>query len=172
MKKGGGKRKGSAFERKVAGLLDKWWKVPKNTFWRTVNSGGWKQPGDITSKISEDGTLIKFPFIVECKHYNQIDIWKVLRSNNAKIIDWWKQVTNDQEKVQDKARLLIFRQNNSQILVAFNDLELNKLKNQYTTFPFVNTIRIDFYINKLPESIHILPWDVFIQYYLKEDFYE
>ncbi len=173
MKKGGGKRKGSAFERKVAGLLDKWWEVPKNTFWRTVNSGGWQQPGDIAPRIGtadSTGKEIWWPFVVECKHYKSINLWEVIKQNkNGLIMKWWKQVTTDQHKFKEKIpiRLLIFRENNLPVCVIFSENDLFKLKS--TVLPFSIGLRFQLYNFGFQELV-IVPWDVFSTHFTKNYF--
>jgi len=123
MKKGRGKNKGNAFERKVSLLLAEWWKVPKGTFWRSKISGGSNEPGDITPRVLEtDDKPLNWPFVIECKHYKEINIPQLLVAsklkNGGRILSWWKQVTKDQGNTS-KIRLLIFRGNNTPVYVAF-----------------------------------------------------
>lgn len=125
MKKGAGKRKGSSFERTVAKLIDKWWGVPEHTFWRSVNSGGVWEPGDITCRDKS----VFFPFVIECKFYKTIDLWPLLLDDpNSLILKWWKKLMEDSnyvvvkknEKTYPAGRLLIFKSNNRPIMVAFD----------------------------------------------------
>ena len=125
MKKGAGKHKGSSFERTIAKLIDKWWEVPEHTFWRSVNSGGVWEPGDITCRDKS----VFFPFVIECKFYKTIDLWPLLLNDpNSLILKWWKKLTEDSdyvvvkknEKTYMAMKLLIFKSNNRPIMVAFD----------------------------------------------------
>ena len=78
MRKGGGKEKGSGFEREVSRLIDVWWEEEKSTFWRTVISGGWVEPGDITPRHRPGKPAIWFPFIIECKCVKKVDVLELL----------------------------------------------------------------------------------------------
>jgi len=122
------KSKGNAFERKVSALLDIWWDVPKGTFWRSKISGGSNEPGDITPRVLEvNDKPLHWPFVVECKHYKDIKFLQLLKSSNLKdgglIQTWWKQLTADYSMYNTTQnnlyRLLIFKGNNTPILVAF-----------------------------------------------------
>lgn len=132
LKKGASKRKGSQFERVVAKLLDKYWKVPEHTFWRTPLSGGWHEAGDIASRDRS----VWFPFIIECKSYKSFDLVQHLsRPDTIKLFKWWTQVKRDSEKAKQQGRplntcipLLIIKINNVPVLCAFN----------YTQLPAVN----------------------------------
>lgn len=138
MKKGKGKNKGNAFERKVSSLLDIWWKVPKGTFWRSKISGGSNEPGDITPRIlSVNNKPLNWPFVVECKHYKDIKFLQLLNTSNLKngglIRGWWKQLTDDYLKYNKPSnvlyRLLIFKGNHTPILVAFCPYDFEGDKN-------------------------------------------
>jgi len=173
MKKGGGHRKGSSFERKVAKLFDLWWEVPKYTFWRTVLSGGWHQPGDISIR-TVNGEPIKWPFIVECKHYKTIDFWDVLKSSkNIKLFKWWNQVTIDQRKVSVPypIRLLIVHANNTPIIVIFDEQELKG-----PVYTGIRVMRFEFMHSRYGlQRLTALPWEIFSVYYNRnkiEEYYE
>ena len=122
----GSKNKGSSFEREVSKLLDTWWKVPKGTFYRSKLSGGSNEPGDITPRLVGDNSSLWWPFAVECKHHKDLKFLQLFESLKYKdgplILQWWKQITDD-VKDTNKWRLLIFRGNNTPILVPFTPLE-------------------------------------------------
>jgi len=133
MKRGSGKGKGSQFERDVSLLLDEWWNVPKNTFWRTPNSGGWSEPGDISPRHSQNNDeKVFFPFIVECKFYKTIDFWELLKANKTQplFLQWLDQIRREKKQAIDAGRsdklvsLLIFKQNGGPICVAYDEMEL------------------------------------------------
>jgi hypothetical protein len=123
LKSGGGKRKGNKFERLVAGLFDAWFEEPKHTFWRSVNSGGVWEPGDIVPRKK-----MWYPFVTECKSYKNVDLLELFSDIKKKLIlVWWEQALRDQKKAidlganpQQTVPLLVFRRNRStQVYVAF-----------------------------------------------------
>lgn len=128
MKRGAGKNKGSVFERQIAKLFDIYWEVPKNTFWRTPNSGGWNEVGDVYCRDKS----IKFPFIIECKAYKTLDLLRILKDREkTKLYKWWLQVSAEADVAwsagRDKElckRLLIIKVNNFPILCMFAEEEL------------------------------------------------
>lgn len=128
------KEKGSRFERAVSHIIDNWWDVKDKTFWRSENSGGLDQPGDIAPRIMPDQDTPRFPFIIECKHYEKVNLFEVFNKETKtgpKFIKWWKQLTEAQAKAvlelgypeSQALRLLIFRYNNSKIMCAFDTNE-------------------------------------------------
>ncbi|MDE2099978.1 MAG: hypothetical protein KGL39_22180 [Patescibacteria group bacterium] len=130
MKKGGGREKGSRFEREVAKIVvrafaDKG--ITQKDCYRTPLSGGHRfaaqsDPGDLV--ISERLRRF-FPYAVECKSYKKLD-WPKLISNakqKGHWDKWWRQATKAAD-AQSCGRgldrlypLLIFRQNRSEIYV-------------------------------------------------------
>jgi len=123
--KGRGREKGFEFERHVSSLFDEWFDVPKKSFWRTVGSGGWVEPGDIAPRLHND-KLIKFPFVVECKFYKKFDLLEIFSSKNPLIKTWWDQLTQAQNKSTIERlgylpiRLLVFKFNRSLTYVGFS----------------------------------------------------
>ena len=138
MKKGKGKNKGNAFERKVSTELDTWWEVPKGTFWRSKISGGSNEPGDITPRVLEvDDKPLQWPFVIECKHYKELKFHQLLDARKLKdggqILKWWQQLTTDQVGTL-KIRLLIFRGNNTPIYVAFSRADFSNKADRDSLF--------------------------------------
>jgi len=132
MRKGGGKEKGSGFEREVSRLIDVWWEEEKSTFWRTVISGGWVEPGDITPRHRPGKPAIWFPFIIECKCVKKVDVLELLtKKKNKTLLSWWAQVTREREEAVEQGRLkeelirlVIFKRNGSPIFVMFEDTKI------------------------------------------------
>jgi hypothetical protein len=104
---GGGKGKqiGSDYERRIAGILGKWWGC---AFRRTPSSGGW-------DKLSRDGQTLAvgdlyappeagFPFSVECKkRRTAVNLY----CTNSEFFLWWKQCCDDAASV-NKLPMLVF----------------------------------------------------------------
>lgn len=98
MKLGGGRIKGSTFERKIAGMVVRAFApfgITKKDCYRTPLSGGHIHakhcdPGDL---VCSPELRVHFSYSVECKKYAKLD-WAVLLSDKAKKGHWeawWKQ---------------------------------------------------------------------------------
>jgi hypothetical protein len=103
MKKGGGKGKGSAFERKVCVLLSLWVTngKKKDAFWRSSMSGGRatihvkrgdknRQAGDITA-VAPEGHQFTDVFFAECKHVRNLDIASFFTKGIGRLAKFWAQ---------------------------------------------------------------------------------
>jgi hypothetical protein len=103
MRPGGGKQKGSAFERQVGAQLSAWVAGgDEKQLIRTVLSGGWKraasdwrQVGDLASN-GPAGEQFRRVFAVECKRYRVLDWWAwwlwdgVRAREGAEVLPaWW-----------------------------------------------------------------------------------
>lgn len=122
MRAGGGRAKGSSFERKVASMIVCTFEefgITKKDCYRTPLSGGHvhasgKDPGDlcISPKLRK-----YFNYCVECKSYRNLD-WPKLLSNKidkGHWTKWWRQVTKSAGT--KKQPLLVFQQNRSDVFV-------------------------------------------------------
>lgn len=99
------KRKGSGFENEIAKFLNKSYNTQQ--FSRTPGSGAWmgrsnsaKRSGvAIEAQITLRGDLItpsNFPFIVECKNYNDSPVYHtIIKGPDAKLDQWLKEVEFD-----------------------------------------------------------------------------
>lgn len=134
MTKGGaGKRKGSAFERKVCEKLSRW--IQPNTeetlFWRSAMSGGRAtvrhargkkddtQSGDI-SCIHPEGAWLTEHFAIECKFYADLDIKSALLKNKGKLAKFWKEIRKVAKK-HGKHPMLIAKENRTDTLLLINE---------------------------------------------------
>ena len=129
-KRGGGKAKGSAFERKIAKTLSLWLTGGKDSkqLIRSVLSGGWqgrgsrasgdwRQVGDLAPN-GPAGELFRRTFGVECKHHRVIEVGDVwTREADGTINAWWKKLVAEC-KPYDVVPLLIFHANNAPIMVV------------------------------------------------------
>lgn len=99
------KRKGSGFENEIAKFLNGLYSTAE--FGRTPGSGAWmgktnsaKRAGVAKeAQITLRGDLItpvSFPFIVECKNYNDSPIYhNIIRGSDPKLDQWLKEVEFD-----------------------------------------------------------------------------
>lgn len=119
MRKGGGRAKGSSFERKVAKMVVATFKdfgIKNIDCYRTPMSGGHryargKDPGDL---VISKKLLKYFPFSVECKFWKKIYFPALWYSQEKwlkawKLGDWLKQTCAACTK--DRHPLLVFRAN-------------------------------------------------------------
>lgn len=109
MRKGGGKSKGSSFEREFCKLLSLWWTRGESdcAFWRTAGSGGRATvrgrkgmttsgaAGDICATDNKGIRLMKaFTFELKCG-YNKVSIMDCIDTKNKKnqFAQWLKQAS-------------------------------------------------------------------------------
>lgn len=122
MKRGGGKGKGSAFERKVCVDLSKWVTKGrhKDVFWRSSMSGGRatihvkrgdknRQAGDIAA-VAAEGHDFTDVFLVECKHVRNLSIQGFFLSGIGPLAKFWTKVKK-QARDHGKRPMIIARQN-------------------------------------------------------------
>lgn len=132
MKQGGGKGKGSGFERTVCQDLSRLI-LPdsdETLFWRSAMSGGRStvrhkqgkkdasQGGDITC-IHEAGRWLTEYFVLECKFYRDLDIESGLLKGKGKLAQFWKEIETVAKR-HHKHPLLIAKQNNTIPLLILN----------------------------------------------------
>jgi hypothetical protein len=133
MKKGGGKGKGSTFERKVCGILSLWLSngVRDDLLWRSAISGGRATvaekagkklahvSGDICAVHPEGYPLVE-AFFIECKHYRKLGFEALLFRSGGELWKFW-QVALRKAKQQGKLPMMVVRQNGLPILFVVND---------------------------------------------------
>lgn len=127
MKPGGGRNKGSAFERKVAKMVIAAFEdfgITSEDCYRTPSSGGHRfakkqDPGDL---VTSKRLRRLFPFSVECKSYKTLDWAGLMNNSSRQFKEWWDQACAASTK--DCKPLLVFRQNRSQAfaMVKFADV--------------------------------------------------
>ncbi|MDE2101327.1 MAG: hypothetical protein KGL39_29035 [Patescibacteria group bacterium] len=89
MRPGGGRDKGSAFEREVAAAVANAFGVPRTQCYRTPLSGG--HPfGDKGDLVIGPALLPRFPYCVECKRVRSFDLTRLMMpwSARAKKKSW------------------------------------------------------------------------------------
>jgi hypothetical protein len=131
MKPGGGRNKGSAFERKVAALVVEAFKdcgITSKDAYRTPLSGG-----HIHASKTDPGDLVisprlrkLFPFHCECKAHATVNLAQFLVPVKAwkkswKCNVWLAQMVAAAEKQEDEwlIPLLVFKENNGETMAAF-----------------------------------------------------
>lgn len=123
MKHGGGKGKGTSFERDICTKLSLWMTngQRKDCFWRSAISGGRAtrlhkkgeqintQAGDICA-IDPAGHIFTDAFYIECKHYKDLRITSFLLSNTGPLAKFWPKTKVEAAKY-GKRPMLIAKQN-------------------------------------------------------------
>lgn len=128
--KGGGKKKGSAFEREVAKELSLWLTKGKDSkqLIRSVLSGGWtahrrtskekwRHAGDLAPN-GPAGDIFREVVAVECKHYGTIDLYTYWAESSLLNV-WWKKITEEAHEA-DVSPMLVFRGNLRPTMVALD----------------------------------------------------
>ena len=136
MKAGGGKAKGSSFERKICKALSLWvtYNERDDVLWRSALSGGRftnlrkKQDtglehvaGDICA-VHADGYAFVDWFYVECKTYKKFDWHRLLDDHGGTLAGFWIDTVKKAAEVH-KQPLLIFRQNGGDCFVAVSQVQ-------------------------------------------------
>lgn len=128
MKQGGGKAKGSSFEREVGKKLSLWLTAGTDAtqLIRSVLSGGWSRGHKAPSGFRQVGDLapngpageeFRSKFAVECKHRRSIDLYGLwTKSDTADDLKgWWFKLCHDSEAAA-VTPMLIWRQNGRPIM--------------------------------------------------------
>jgi hypothetical protein len=130
MKKGGGKAKGSGFERDISRFFTRWltgqdkelyfWRSPSSGQVATVNLGNKSISGDIIALKPQASWFIDM-FAIECKTgYPSADFHQLLKyTKNFDIEDFWLQV-NTSASEAEKQPMLIFKKNNHNAIVGIS----------------------------------------------------
>jgi hypothetical protein len=138
MRPGGGKAKGSSFERQICGKLSFWVTHGKrdDCMWRSAISGGRatvrfkkgkttrSQTGDICSVAREAEAFLN-TFIVECKHVKSLDLEAALVHCRGFLVPVWHKLEDEAAK-HSKRPLLIARQNRMPTLVFLYQADREK----------------------------------------------
>src|SRR3954464_4941724 len=134
MRAGGGKSKGSSFERWVCKELSLWITDGKRTdcFWRSAMSGGRatvahkkgvdvRQAGDICA-VAPEGAEFCDRWFIECKHVKDLNLDSFLIKKTGMLASFWKKCCQQAER-HKRAPMLIARQNGwPTLLITYNGL--------------------------------------------------
>lgn len=135
MKPGGGKAKGSSFERQICKALSLWVSngEREDLYWRSAMSGGRatvgrragkdlaKHAGDI-SATSRDGHKLTNHFFIECKFVRDLGIANFVYMKPSTIRRFWD-VAVEQANDHDLAPMLIAKENNGPVIVVISGKE-------------------------------------------------
>lgn len=151
MRKGGGKQKGSQWERDVARFFTKWvtGKETPLLFWRTPGSGSF-----VTNKVSTDasGDIISilpegrfFTNVISCElkiGYDDVDLFKHFKNTKNNTLEaFWNQCLRDANQV-NKYGMLIYKKKGYNAIIGIEDTLMNILK-QRTELPKSITVTFD-----------------------------
>jgi hypothetical protein len=128
LKSGGGKNKGSQFEREVCAKLSLWITggQRKDCLWRSAMSGGRatvhmkkgevnRQAGDICA-VAPEGHVLTDRWYIECKHYKDLSLVGFFLFNRGTLYNFWKE-TVKQAAMHKRLPMLIAKQNGIEALV-------------------------------------------------------
>lgn len=123
MRRGGSKRKGSAFERWTARTLSQWYFHDPNILIRTQGSGAMSTVRHAAIGLNDllqvQAHEDPFPFCVECKHLSaSVSVHDLARSTSL-FQKAWAQTVRAAALVPRVAPLLVFRTNNQPVLVTY-----------------------------------------------------
>jgi len=171
-RKGMGKQKGNAFERKISKQLSLWWTAGKHDdiFWRTDTSGGratvrkgkrtYGQHGDICAR-HESGTALTELCTIECKHgyvkdslADLIDRQERQRPTYLKFI---MQAIEEKRSAKTPYWLLITQRTGREPLIVFPHAMLKKLlwDGDDPFADFIPNFRLDIKIPDRKEDVWI-----------------
>ncbi len=149
------KAKGSAFERKVAKILNEHFET--TDFQRSPGSGAYATTHTLPDHLKIHGDLItpkNFIYSIECKKgYNDLDLYSLLNPN-SKIYEFIKQAEKDADQAKKEA-IVLMAQDRRDIIALIkedshisNQLNLNKKRiihilNNYILVSFKDVLSID-----------------------------
>ena len=149
------KAKGSAFERKVAKILNEHFET--TDFQRSPGSGAYATTHNLPDHLKIHGDLItpkNFIYSIECKKgYNNLDMYSLL-DPKSKIYEFIKQAEKDADQAKKEA-IVLMAQDRRDIIALIkedshisNQLNLNKKRiihilNNYILVSFKDVLSID-----------------------------
>lgn len=124
MKPGGGRVKGSSFERKVAKMFSEWCGHKVN---RTPLSGGWGNAaahGTCGDLVVEKKYQKLFPFTIECKCHEKWCLDDLLHNEKSQIYKWWNQAKVEARHAK-KIPLLVMARNFVQPIIFMRQADFS-----------------------------------------------
>ena len=176
MRKGGGKAKGSEFERKVAKELSLWISngQTQDLLWRTTLSGGRFSTGKSTEGAGDLSALgtselskqFSKTICVECKTYQEVSLTKAFLNDKADLIKWWNQVSGEAIKA-NLVPMLIAKGNRQSTIIIFPIVVhniLGMLGNILEHIIISNFLIGNVVIYKYDDFIEFVKWNEFYPY--------
>lgn len=165
-----GKQKGNSYEILVSRQLSKFLTEGNrdDLFWRSSNSGGRQtvrakkgidthnQAGDICN-THPDGELFMEVFVLECKHYRDINLWSLFTETKGNTIMGWWDVHLEKSKEVKKHPILIIRQNHKPDLFICSKKLAIPIAKQCKIKPILikNYLKEDMYIYKFESILNL-----------------
>lgn len=129
MRNGGGKAKGSEYEREICKKLSRWVSggQREDLFWRSAMSGGRatvgkrkgkdlaRHAGDISATAPE-GHILTDDFYIECKRYADLNLASFIFKGVGKLASFWKEAI-EQAEAHNKIPMLIAREDRGETFV-------------------------------------------------------
>lgn len=112
------RNKGANFERKISKLLEDSLGI---SFVRTPQSGAFSTNTKDT-RLSGDlySPDLDFPFVIECKNYEDYNIEDLINGSKGDVVKWVEQLEKEKGK---KLGLLIFKRNYGKIFCMIENIE-------------------------------------------------
>lgn len=156
MRNGGGKAKGSGFERDIAKAIVKAFAefgIEQRECWRSVLSGGHEMSaGDL---YLSDRLMQLFPWAPEMKSRKKINFRNFFEANEkSEEMKWLKQAMEGARKIEGLKALLVMKENHQKVMV------LKELSVEHTTRKMVLKIGDQFW--------EPMSWDDFIKEAVEE----
>jgi hypothetical protein len=143
IKPGNGRAKGGGFEATVALLFTQWWSREGVRFMRTdalqtLTPRDRVVFGDIVPVMHNKHSYdLDFPFSVECKADESLDLWSLVKSTIKSPVElWWEQCTRD-AGLFSRIPLLVMKKNYCPILCVFPT---------YTESRLIEFVRVDVWV--------------------------
>lgn len=174
---GGGKRKGTQFERKIAKELSLWWSDDKrdDIFWLTSGSGaratkrakkGVKtkyQYGDLSVSDPLGKSFIDY-FLIELKSgYPKLGVLSLIdgKQKNPLFIRWWMKAEEECKFGKRNAAILIIKRNHKQPIIVFDSVVFSKVELYVGTWK-KNLLVV--YLTAIEKELVIVPLFSFLEY--------
>lgn len=164
-----GKQKGNSYEILVSRQLSKFLTEGNrdDLFWRSSNSGGRQtvrarkgidthnQAGDICN-THPDGEVFMEVFVLECKHYKDVNLWCLFTETKGNTVMGWWDVHLEKAKEVKKLPILIIRQNHKPDLFISSKRSATKLAKCCKIEPkmIVNYAKENMYIYKFEDVLN------------------
>lgn len=177
MRKGGGKNKGSEFERKIAKKLSLWWTEGNrdDIFWLTSGSGARAtvrakkniktkyQYGDISFTDPLGKSLIDY-FLIELKTgYPDLGIMLLIdgKQKSPVLVKWWNKAKEEKEFGKRKAVLLVIKRDYKHPVMVFDQKTFSIIESYVGTW---EKDIISIYLTAIKRNLVVVSLYLFLEY--------